>query len=242
MRVERTCYAIAAVLVAAGLFHVGVLLVTGGTWVGPLSYRKPATFGLSFGLTLATVTWLASYVALGRRVRTAVLSVLAAACVLETALITVQAWRRVPSHFNLSTPVDGVIARVLAGGGAALIAVVAVLTVAAWRTAEGVAPSMRVALRAGFTLLSASMLTGAVMIAMGVTRVIAGDQQGAYSTGGVLKPVHGVALHAVLVLPALAWLLGRAGWPEERRLRVVQVATVAYVLVTVVTLAWTLVR
>lgn len=45
-RVERTAYAIAATLLTSGLAHVGILLATGGSWEGPVSLRKAATFGL----------------------------------------------------------------------------------------------------------------------------------------------------------------------------------------------------
>jgi hypothetical protein len=67
--------------------------------------------------------------------------------VLEVWLITLQAWRRVPSHFNLETPFDGLVARTLAAGGGVLIAVIAVLTVASWRPDPQVAPSMCLAVR-----------------------------------------------------------------------------------------------
>jgi hypothetical protein len=40
--------------------------------------------------------------------------------------------------------------------------------------------------------------------------------------------VHGVSLHGVLVLPALAWLLGRLGLDEAARTRVVTLATCCY--------------
>ena len=41
----------------SGLFHGLVYLVDGGGWEGPLSWRKPTVFGLSFGITLITLTW-----------------------------------------------------------------------------------------------------------------------------------------------------------------------------------------
>lgn len=62
-----------------------------------------------------------------------------------------------------------------------------------------------------------------------------GNPQAAYAAIGNLKPVHGVALHAILVLPALAWLLGRTGWSERRRVRWVATAIAGYaVLIAVV--------
>ena len=92
--VERVCYAVAAALLAAGVFHLGVFAVRGGPWEGPVSWRKPATFGLSFGLTLLAVTWVTSYLRLRPRTRAVLLAVLAADSVVEVAGITVQ--RQVP--------------------------------------------------------------------------------------------------------------------------------------------------
>jgi hypothetical protein len=235
--VERTCYAIGAGLIASGLFHFGVLLATGGSWLGPVSWRKPMTFGLSFGLTLITIAWVASYILLSRRARNWLLGVFAAACVLEVSLITLQAWRRVPSHFNLETPFDGLIARTLAVGGGLLIAVIAILTAASWRADPQVAPSMRLAVRAGLVALDASLLIGAIMIATGISRVLAGDQQKAYAVGGALKPAHFITMHGVLVLPLLAWLLARIDWPEQHRVRVVWLAVTGYAVLAVVVIA-----
>src|ERR1700754_2209527 len=108
-RTERACYVLAAVFVASGLTHVAVLLVTGGSWTGPLSLRKPATFGLSFGLTLATITWGLSFLSPRQGPHPGrnqgpdrLLAVFAAACLLEVVVITTQAWRGRPSHFGVT--------------------------------------------------------------------------------------------------------------------------------------------
>ncbi len=55
MRPRRFLYLVGALLVSSGLFHLGVFLVDGGPWAGPLSWRKPVTFGISFGLTALAV-------------------------------------------------------------------------------------------------------------------------------------------------------------------------------------------
>ena len=70
---------------------------------------------------------------------------------------------------------------------------------------------MPLALRAGFALLVVGLLSGAAMIARGVADTRTGHQQAAYHSTGMLKPLHGVTLHAVLVLPALAWLVSLTG-------------------------------
>lgn len=241
-RVERVCYAVGAALIASGLFHLAVFAADGGPWEGPVSWRKPTTFGLSFGLTLITIAWVASFLRLGARLRTALLSVFAVACVAETGMIDLQAWRHVPSHFDMETPFNTVISMALALGGGVLIAVLVTLTVRAYGENPGVSPSGRLALRAGFTTLMVALLSGAIMIARGVVLVRTGHQQEAYSAGGFLKPVHGVTMHGILVLPGLAWLLTFTGVPESRRVRVIAWTTVAYAVAIVAVIGYSLAR
>jgi hypothetical protein len=229
--IERACCLVGALLLVSGLVHLAVLIGSGGTWSGPLSWRKPATFGLSFGLTLISLAWVASFLPLGDRGRRLLLGALLAASVVEVGLITVQAWRHVPSHFNMETATDTAIARVLAAGGGVLILVIVALTVVSWRPAPEVAPSMRLALRAGLLTLNLALMIGAVMIAIGVLDVISGDQQAAYAVGARFKPAHAVPMHGVLALPLLAWLLARTALPERTRTRIVALAVAGYAAV-----------
>jgi hypothetical protein len=227
-RIERICLLIGAALLLAGCVHLVVFLVDGGPWEGPVSWRKPATFGLSFGLTLITVTWVTSYLRISDRARTVLLGAFAADCVVEVAGITVQAWRGVPSHFNMETPVNRAIAMTLAAGGAILIVVLVTFSWYAFRGDPGQSASMRLALRTGFATMVIALASGAGMIARGVTLVNTGQQQLAYQLGGFLKPLHGVSLLGLLVLPAVAWLVTRTGWSEAARTRAVAVAAGGY--------------
>lgn len=238
--VERGCYLVAVLLVLSGAVHFVLLLVLGGSLTGPVSWRKPATFGEAFGLILAAVAWLAGYLRLGARLKAVLLTVFAADCVAETAGITVQAWRHVPSHFNMTTPTNRGISMMLAVGGGVLIAVLVTFAVAAFRGNPENAPSMRLALRAGFATLLVGLGSGAAMIARGVTLTNTGHQQAAYLAGGFLKPLHGVSLHGILVLPLLALVLSLMDLPEARRTRVVAVASLGYAVAIVATLVWSL--
>ncbi len=231
-RVERVAYVVGLVLFVSGLVHVGILLVTGWTWIGPVSLRKAATFGLSFGLTLPSVAWATSYLRLPAR--GLVLGVFIATCVVETVLISMQAWRGVPSHFNFATPFDTAVSTTLALGGGVIVLVGVVCTLAAFAGAGGLAPSMALAVRTGLVVLLVAFATGAVMVARGVVEARGGQAQLAYDTAGSLKPLHAVAMHVVLVLPALAWLLAHTSWPEARRMRLVWVAVVADAVLTAV--------
>jgi hypothetical protein len=230
--VEQAGYVAGALLMVSGLVHLGILIVSGASWIGPVSLRKPTTFGLSFALTLFTITWVSSFLQLSRRARAVLLGPFTAACVLETVLVSLQAWRGVPSHFNVETPFDAFVARGLAGGGVVLIVIIVALAISAFRDTPTVPISLRVAIRIGFVALLASLVVGAAMIAKGMSLVFGGDPQVAYATGGALKPIHAVTMHAILVLPMLAWLLSFANWSEQLRLRLVLAAASGYVVLT----------
>jgi hypothetical protein len=51
--------------------------------------------------------------------------------------------------------------------------------------------------------------------------VFAGDPRRAYATGGSFKPTHGVMMHAILVLPLLAWPLSFSKLNERARVTIV---------------------
>ena len=228
--IDRAGYIVGALLMLSGLAHFAILTATGGSWEGPLSFRKPTTFGLSFGLTLITIVWVSSFVKLRARTRTLLIGAFTLACALETTLVSLQAWRGVPSHFNVQTPIDARIAGSLAAGGAVLVIVILALAIASCRARRDVPLSMRVALRIAFVALFAAQIVGALMIATGMRLVFAGDPQAAYATGGTFKPAHAVAMHGIQLLPVLAWLLWHRNWPEQRRLMVVIATGAGYVL------------
>ncbi|MGH3375015.1 MAG: hypothetical protein ACRDP6_09770, partial [Actinoallomurus sp.] len=82
----------------------------------------------------------------------------------------------------------------------------------------------------------------AIMIARGVVLVRTGHQEEAYSAGGFLKPVHGVTMHGILVLPGLAWLLTFTDTTEPHRTRVIAWTTAAYAAAIVVVVVYSLAR
>ena len=210
-RIERVAYLLGAVLLLSGLAHLGVQAVVGGPWEGPVSWRKPTTFGLSFGLTVISVTWVASFLRLPERLRVALLGGFLLASVAEVGLITAQAWRRVPSHFNFETSFDTAVSMVLAAGGGALFVVLGTLFGQSLKPQPGLDPELRLGIRLGLGALLTGLVIGGIMIGIGTTMARGGDPQGAYHGAGVFKLAHAVGLHGVAVLPGLAWLSGLGG-------------------------------
>src|SRR5439155_9510191 len=107
------------------------------------------------------------------------------------------------------------------------------LTVAAFRARTDGPAGLRLSIQAGFAILCGAMIAGAIMIARGMALVFRGQSAAAYATGGSLKPTHAVTMHAILLLPALAWLLSFARWSERRRLQVVLLSAAGYIALAV---------
>ncbi|WP_251095200.1 hypothetical protein [Streptomyces sp. Caat 7-52] len=236
--VDRVCHTTGLLLILSGLVHLVVFAVDGGPWNGPVSWRKPVTFGLSFGVTLIAVTWVTSYLRTGDRLRAALLLVFAADCVVEVGGITLQAWRRVPSHLNMETPFDTGVSMTLGVGGGVLVVLLTLFAVASFRHRPTGPAGMPLAVRSGFALLLVALASGAAMIARGVVLTRTGHQEAAYHSTAPLKPLHGVSLHAVLVLPLLARLLTRTPWGEGVRRRIVATAAGCYTAAVAVAGLW----
>lgn len=236
--VERVVLGVGLLLMLSGLVHLGVFAVDGGPWYGPVSWRKPVTFGVSFGATLIAVTWVTSYLRVSPRLRALLLAVFAVDCVVEVGGITLQAWRRVPSHLDMETPFDTAVSMTLAVGGGVLVVLLIVFALASFRQRPTGPAGMDLAVRSGFAILLVGLASGAAMIARGVVLTRTGHQEAAYHSTAPLKPLHGVSLHAVLVLPVLAWLLSRTSWSEPVRRRIVTAAIGCYVAAVVGAGVW----
>jgi hypothetical protein len=125
----------------------------------------------------------------------------------------------------------------LAAGGFVIVVTILGMTLAAFRAAGTQTAAMRLAVRFGFVTLLVSLAVGAAMIATGSVAARGPDPSIAYTTAGFLKPAHAVTMHAILVLPGLAWLLSFTRWGEYQQINVVRLAIVGYTLLSAVVIA-----
>ena len=215
---QKVGYGCGALLILSGLVHVVVFLVDGGSWEGPVSWRKPIVFGLSFGITLMTLTWFTSFFRQRRSLAWVLLGLLAFASLGEVFLISMQKWRGVASHFNESTTFDSTVFSWMG----MLVAVIALVVIGftVWSFARMDAPpSLAIAIRLGLVLMLASQAVGVQMIAEGGNT---------YGDEGALKVPHAFTIHAVQVLPALALLLLASDFAERRRVRILALGATGY--------------
>jgi len=215
---QRFGYVCGAILLVSGLFHGVVYLVDGGPWEGPVSWRKPIVFGLSFGIALLTVTWIMTFLRPRRSTGWIVLGIFSVASLGEVFLISMQKWRGVESHFNEDTAFDGLVFSMM-GFLVMLVGLMTVFVAARSFFPMDAPTSLAWAIRTGLVLVLVSQAVGVQMIVEGGNT---------FGSAGALKVPHAFTLHAVQVLPALAIVLSLTDSTERRRVQVVALGAVGY--------------
>lgn len=234
--------------VSAGSLVVLVIAATGlvadpRQITGNPAWLKPLKFAVSIAVYCATLAWLLTLVQGRRRlVRTAAWAT-GVALALELALIVLQVVRGTASHYNISTPFDAAVFQVM---GALLPAVYggAVVTAVLLTRQRGLSPILASGIRGGLVVCLIGMAQAVLML--GNSGYADAGMLGAHTVGGTdgglglpitgwstqngdLRVAHFVGLHALQVLPLLAWVLQRYGYATRlsvlARVRLVRLAT-----------------
>ena len=247
---------LAGVMAVCAVACVVGLLVDPRTILGAPAWAKPLKFSLSIGLYAATWAWLIAHLprrrALARRLGT----VVAAALLVEQALIVWAVATGTTSHFNVS---DGLHV-VVWGTMAVAITVMYLCTFATSLMLLALrlpTPALTVAVRAGALIALggigvAFLMTGPTGAQIASPTGIVGAHAvgvvdggpglavlGWSTVGGDYRVAHFVGMHALQALPVAALLLAALGRrvPALRspvvQLRLVLVAAVAYAAATV---------
>lgn len=217
---QKFLYVVGALLILSAAFHAGVLLLTGGSWEGDVSWRKPILFGESFGLTAVSLAWVMTFLPRWRWRGWLLALALGVANTYEVVWVSIQQWRGVPSHFNDATDFDA--ALFAAAGAMILVAAIVIVTVTllAFFTLKA-PPSLAWAIRLGLLVLIAGQAFGQRIIQEG---------DSTFGAAGALKVPHALSVHGPQVLPLLAWLLLFTPWSERRRTGFVFLAAAGYAL------------
>jgi hypothetical protein len=229
--------------------------------VGDVSaWLKPAKFAASIVLAAPTLAWIVGALGAGRGPRRAA-AVMAAMGALELTIITAQAARGVPSHFNFATPLDGALFQIMGAGITTFWIAEAYVAVRAFRHRfADVALGWGVRLGLVATLLGgavgfvmphptpsqlASLRAGRPTPAIGAHAVGVPDGGPGLpvthwsTTGGDLRVPHFFGLHGLQVLPLMGFWLARRARRTGRAAaatRTMVAVGAAYVGLTIVTL------
>ncbi|MEI6657175.1 MAG: hypothetical protein WCO76_01435 [Planctomycetota bacterium] len=227
-----------AVMLASGIAHLPVWAVLGGPWEGAVTWRKPILFGISGGLTAISLGWVWSMLPM-RRADVPLAAATAWALFVEVFLIDLQRWRGVASHFNRDTPLDSFLFDAMGALIVAVTLVIADLTLRLLLQRPAVTADMLLAARAGMLLLLVSCLLGIWVGMHGETRIDQGLDPTRLGVAGVPKFPHGVVIHAVQWLPALAWAARWAGITTASRVWLVATAATGSTLFLIYALVQT---
>ena len=217
---------------------------------GVPAWIKPLKFAVSIAVYCVTLAWLLTLVQGRRRLVRTVAWVSGLALALELVLILTQVVRGTTSHFNAATPFDRAVFGAM-GGLVALVFLAAAVTAVLLTRQRGLAPVLASGIRGGLLVSLLGMAEAGLMIANRSGGAAGGHTVGSPDGGpglpltgwstehGDLRVSHFVGLHALQLLPLLAWLLQRyvSRLGVVTGVRLVRLATVACAG-TVVLLAW----
>jgi hypothetical protein len=240
----RELYRRSKILTTTGWIHI--VLLAGMLVAAPFDSRlvlginpwiKPIKFAVSITIYVWTVAWLLEYLRLPRGVKGIISWGISIFMLVEIVCIAAQAARGTTSHYNVSTPLDSSIFSIM-GIMIALNSVLALALLICFFTGRYDIPSPYLwGIRSGLFIFLAASGIGGVMIAHGSHSV--GVRDGGpglpivnWSTkGGDLRPAHFMGLHALQVLPIVAFLIsGRRNWTIRQKTACVLALSGAYAL------------
>ena len=244
-----------ALAIGAGLSAVALAVAVAGLILDPNqitgapAWMKPAKFAFSIAIYLLTMRWILSFVR-GHARLLLVLSVgIVVGLVAEIALVEMQVIRGTTSHYNEATAFDAGVFYAMGG----IVTIVLIATIAAGVLAlrqRGLDAGLAAGLRWGIAVCVLGMLAAVTMIFNKGWNDSGGHTVGAVDGGagmpitgwslehGDLRIGHFVGLHALQLLPLLAWVLLRfTRWDARDRTRLLNIAGVSYVAV-VLLLVW----
>jgi hypothetical protein len=218
-------------------------VVDGRQVLGVSTWLKPAKFGASTAITVGTLAVLLRWMQPFSRGTRRALAIIVGLLTLELVIITLQAGRGVPSHFNASTALNRTLFGVM---GAAIAVVWGAFVYLTWRAFRqpfadrAFGWSIRLGLLAmvlgsglGFVMPRptaaqlASLTAGRPTPAIGAHAVGVPDGgpglpvTGWSTEGGDLRIPHFVGMHGLQLVPLLGWAVARRRRRDATRLSVV---------------------
>jgi hypothetical protein len=209
-----------------GLIATGGLILDDRTLMGVNVWLKPWKFCVSTAIFVASVGYFTHYYKYSQRKKSIINHITAWTLSIELLIIVAQGARGVKSHYNMSTPLDGVLF-----GAMGILVGINVLTMVLFfidslRNTANANRIMHIALILGWTSILVGSYVGGQMIAqMSHTVGLADGGSGIpmvnwSSLAGDLRVAHFFGIHGLQVLPIVAYLAVQK-WGES-----IQAATV----------------
>jgi hypothetical protein len=244
-RASAPLTAVGVVMLVAFAASAIAMTVDPSQILGAPRWLKPAKFASSSAVYAFTLAWIFTMLPDRRRLTAVVGGITAVVLVLEVGIIDMQAARGLTSHFNAATALDATLFAIMGVAIVVLWVAAMALTVALFRQRFEDVP-FGWALRLGMLLTVLGQGTGALMTIPSDARLQTARSSGLQVSGshtvgapdggpglpitgwsrehGDLRVPHFIGIHAVQLLPAIAWSIGLLGGGAWRRLAVVVTA------------------
>jgi hypothetical protein len=202
--------------------------------MGVNSWLKPIKFAISITIYVWTVAWLLEYLrpSAWKRIVSWGISISALS---EIVCIAAQAARGTTSHYNVNAPLDAAIFTFMGIMIAFNTVLVVVLLILFFTRKREIARPYLWGIRSGLAIFLAASAIGGVMIAYGSHSVGVNDGGPGLpfvnwsTTGGDLRVAHFLGLHALQLLPIVAFLISRrTGWTIGQKTALVLTLSGAY--------------
>ena len=210
--------------------------------LGINSLLKPIKFGLSLWIYSWTMAYFVHYVNDKKTVRRLeILAVIAMG--VDQIIITVQAFRGTLSHFNISTPTDGMLFSVMGILIAMITTYTLWVTIKFKRQTDNINPVFKEAMFLGLLIFIISGYLGFTM-ASRLTHNVGGEMGGASlpfinwsTTIGDLRVAHFIGLHGLQIIPLIGFMIMKYvndGLKGVQLIRIVSFVYMAFVALTFV--------
>jgi hypothetical protein len=210
---------------------LGLMVSDSRLVVGANPWLKPVKFELSIVIFNLTIGWFLLRLAVPSGSARAISWVVALAMLVEIVAITTQAARGVPSHYNLSTPLNAAIFTAMAVAIVLNTLAIGWLCFLSFGPQPQLAPAVVWGIRLGLILFLLSSLQGFQIVGNHGHTVGARDGGPGipilrWSTlAGDLRIAHFIGIHAIQILPLLGYLLSR--WDRQTATGFVMTASAA---------------
>ncbi|MEO1258805.1 MAG: hypothetical protein AAFZ15_08400 [Bacteroidota bacterium] len=225
-------------------FSTAIMAVDDRMLMGVNVWIKPMKFALSGMIYNWTIALLLPLYTISKRQRHNLGNILAISMSVELLIIFIQASRGELSHYNTSTPLNGILFGIM-GLGIAIISLISIyLCIISFKQKLNTEPAIAWSIRFAWLAVVLSFYGGQMMISnmghnVGVPDGGAGLPVVNWSTeGGDLRAMHFLGLHAIQILPLLTLLVGKIKYFEKNNRLMYFTIFAAVVYFSIIIFTW----
>lgn len=221
-------YWVSVIIALLGLGCIFGLFIDNRTLLGVNVWIKPLKFSISISIYLITVGYLITKYPYSKRKKSIINHITAWTLLLEFLIIFYQGSRGVQSHYNIATPLDGILFMFMGIFVGINVLTMILFVIDTLRLKLKVVKSVQWAILLGWLIVLFGSWVGGQMISqLGHNVGVIDGQEGLplvnWSVkGGDLRVAHFFALHSIQIIPLFAfWVDYKWKFPQRKQIMIV---------------------